>query len=251
LNLAVNTFNETSTSFYHKSIGGYHAAKLRRYQELIDHRIMGEINTIYTAFQSPKSLDSLLLAFGQTPTLNMLNTKYLIYNPEQPPLVNPYADGNAWFVDEVKFVSTANREIEALDQIDPLKTAVIDEKFAAKVLQNISKNDSVSSIKLLEYKPDILKYESNTPAGKIAVFSEIYYDHGWKVFVDGEQTDYYRANWTLRAMNVPAGKHIIEFRFEPDTFNRLHIVGVISSLIVLIGVIAALVYSGYRLTRRA
>jgi hypothetical protein len=251
LNIAVNTFNETNTSFFHKSIGGYHAAKLRRYQELIDHRIVGEMNTIISALQSPKNLDSLQLVFLQIPTLNMLNAKYIIYNSEQPPLVNPYANGNVWFVDEVKFVSNANQEIEALNQIYPLKTAVIDEKFADRVLKNISQNDSVSFIKLVEYKPNTLKYESSSPTEKIAVFSEIYYDHGWKVFVDGKQMDYYRANWTLRAMNVPAGKHTIEFKFEPDTFDRLHIAGVISSLIVLIGVIAVLIYSGYRFIRRA
>jgi hypothetical protein len=250
LNLAVNTFNETSTSFFHKSIGGYHAAKLRRYQELLDHRVMGEINTVYTVFQAAKNIDSLSLVFRQTPTLNMLNAKYLIYNPEQPPLVNPYADGNAWFVDEVKFVSNANQEIEALNQIDPLKTAVVDEKFAGQVLKNIPQKDSVSSIKLLEYKPNILKYESNSPTEKIAVFSEIYYDHGWKVFVDGKQTDYYRADWTLRAMNVPAGKHTIEFQFEPDTYNRLNMVGSVSSLIVLLGFIGVLIYSCYRTIRR-
>jgi hypothetical protein len=250
LNLSTrNPFNETSTSFFHKSIGGYHAAKLRRYQELLDHRVMGEINAISTAFQSPKSLDSLLLVFKQTPTLNMLNTKYIIYNPGQAPLVNPYADGNVWFVDEVKFVSNANQEIEALNQIDPLKTVVIDEKFAGKVLKNVSQNDSVSSIELLEYKPNILKYESNASTEKIAVFSEIYYDHGWKVFVDGKQMDYYRADWTLRAMNVPAGKHTIEFRFEPDTYNRLIMIGSISSLIVLLGFIGVIAYSGYRLIR--
>ncbi|GHT55719.1 membrane protein [Bacteroidia bacterium] len=251
LNLTEDPFQGTNTSYFHKSIGGYHAAKLRRYQELINHRIMGEINTIYATFQAAKSVDSLHLIFLKTPTLNMLNTKYLIYQPEQPPLVNPYADGNAWFVDEVKFAANANQEIDALNTINPLKTAVIDEKFAGQVLKNIPPNDSISSIKLLEYKPNILKYESNTPTEKIAVFSEIYYDHGWKVFVDGKQTDYYRADWTLRAMNVPAGNHTIEFRFEPDTYFRLNMIGSISSLIVLLGFIGVLIYSGYRLIRRA
>jgi hypothetical protein len=250
LNLAEDTFNGTNTSHFHKSIGGYHAAKLRRYQELIEHRIKGEINTIVTTFQSAPTLDSLQLIFLKTPTLNMLNAKYIIYHPEQPPLVNPYADGNAWFVDEVKFVANANQEMEALHTINPLKTAVIDEKFAGRALKNVPPNDSVSTIKLLEYKPNILTYESYSPAEKIAVFSEIYYDHGWKVFVDGKQTDYYRADWTLRAMNVPAGKHTIEFRFEPDTYNRLIMIGSIASLIVLLGFIGVLVYSGYRVIRR-
>jgi hypothetical protein len=250
LNLAEDTFNGTNTSYFHKSIGGYHAAKLRRYQELIERRIREEINTIIATSQSAKTIDSLQLVFLETPTLNMLNAKYIIYSPEQPPLVNPYANGNVWFVDEIKFVANANQEIEALNTINPLKTAVIDEKFAGQALKSVPQNDSVSTINLLEYKPNILTYESNTPTEKVAIFSEIYYDHGWKVFVDGKQTDYYRADWTLRAMNVPAGKHTIEFRFEPDTYNRLNRIGSISSLLVLLGIIGALAYSGYRLIRR-
>ena len=251
LNLTTNTFSETNTSFFHKSIGGYHAAKLRRYQELVEHRIIGEMNTIISSFQSAESSDSLQQVFLQTPTLNMLNTKYIIYNSGYPPLLNPYANGNAWFVDEVKFVPNANEEIEALNQINPLKTAVIDERFAGQVLQNVSQNDSASFIQLLEYRPNQLKYESNSPVEKIAVFSEIYYNDDWKVFVDGKQTDHYRADWTLRAMNVPAGKHTIEFRFEPDMYNLLNRIGSIASLIVLLGFIGVLVYSGYRSIRPA
>jgi len=252
LNLTTNTFNETNTSFFHKSIGGYHAAKLRRYQELVDHRITGEMNTIITAFKAAKSLDSIQQVFLQTPSLNMLNAKYIIYNTGQPPLLNPYADGNAWFVDGVKFVPNADQEIAELNQIDPKKTAVIDERFADQVMKNVSQNgDSASFIKLLEYKPNILKYESNAPVEKVAVFSEIYYNDDWKVFVDGKQTSHYRADWTLRAMNVPAGKHSIEFRFEPDMFNLLSRIGSIASLLVLLGFIGALVYGIYRTIRRA
>ena len=251
LNLTTSTFQETTTSYFHKSIGGYHAAKLRRYQELVDHRVMGEMNTIISALQSAKSLDSLPLVFLQTPTLNMLNAKYIIYNPSQPPLLNTHADGNAWFVDEVKFVPNADQEIAALNQIDPSKTAVIDERFAGQVLKNVSQSgDSDSFIKLVRYRPNILNYESNSPVERVAVFSEIFYPHDWKVFVDGKQTDHYRADWTLRAMNVPAGKHDIEFRFEPDMYNLLNRIGSIASLIVLLGFIGVLIYSGYRLTRQ-
>ena len=257
LNLSVSDpFSETGTSYFHKSIGGYSPAKLRRYQELLDHRVMGELNTIYTAFQSAKSIDSLQLVFRQTPTLNMLNAKYLIYNSGQPPLVNPYADGNAWFVDEVKFVPNADQEIAALNEINPSKTAVIDERFAGQVLKNVSQSDdSASYIKLVRYRPNILNYESNTPVERIAVLSEIYYNKDWKVFVDGKQTDHYRADWTLRAMNVPAGKHAIEFRFEPDMFNLLNRIGSIASLLVLAGFVFALAYWWYglnhKVTRRA
>jgi hypothetical protein len=246
LNLAPDTFNETQTSYFHKSIGGYHAAKLGRYQELIDHRIVPEMNIIRSAFQTTTNWEDLLAVFKETPTLNMLNAKYIIYHPEQSPLVNAYANGNAWFVDQVEFVPDADREIEALNRINPQTTAVIDEKFAASVTKPTGGNKEENFIQLIDYKPNILKYEFNSSGEQIVVFSEIYYNHGWKAFVDGEPTDHFRANWILRAMNVPAGKHTLEFRFEPDTYNLLTSIGSISSLILLCGLIGAIVYSIFR-----
>jgi len=252
LNLTTSPFQETNTSYFHKSIGGYHAAKLRRYQELVDHRVIDEMNAIITSLRSVRSLDSLQLVFQETPipTLDMLNTKYIIFDTGHPPLINTHANGNAWFVSEVKFVPDADQEIAALNQINPLKTAVIDERFAGMVSKNISQSeDSASFIKLVRYRPNILNYESNSPVERVAVFSEIYYPHDWKVFVDGKQTDHYRADWTLRAMNVPAGKHSIEFRFEPDMYNLLNRIGSIASLLVFLGFIGVVVYSGYKSER--
>jgi hypothetical protein len=259
LNLSTNTFNESTTSFFHKSIGGYHPAKLRRYQELIDHRISGEISllrsTVNSAFQRGISPDSLQNAlqdiFLQTPTLNMLNAKYVILHQELPPLINPFADGNAWFVEAAQFVPDADHEIEALNNSDPLKTAVIDEKFADSVSKSmLQPSEDEEYIMLTEYKPNILKYESNTFSEKIAVFSEIYYPHGWKVFIDGQPSDYYRADWTLRAMNVPVGKHSIEFRFEPDTYFALVKAGSITSLVFLFGFISAIIYFIIKRTKK-
>ncbi|MCL1937780.1 MAG: hypothetical protein FWF52_05240 [Candidatus Azobacteroides sp.] len=243
LNLTQSTFSEAHTSYFHKSIGGYHGAKLRRYQELIDHRLMNEIKTIVSAFQEATSLEDLRDVFRQTPTLDMLNAKYIIYHADQPPLINMYADGNAWFVDSVLFVANANSEIEALNRINPLITAAIDEKFAAQVMQPTEKPAESDSIQLIDYKPNILEYKSNSSSPQIAVFSEVYYPHGWKAFIDGKPADHYRVNWILRAMNVPAGNHSIEFRFEPDTYNLLNKIGSIASLVMLLGFIGALVYS--------
>jgi hypothetical protein len=240
LNLATNTFNESSTSYFHKSIGGYHAAKLRRYQELIDHRITQEIGTIIASFNSATTLDSLQQIFQNTPTLNMLNAKYIIYSPERPPLINPFAFGNAWFVENVLTVPDADSEIAALNEINPQTTAVVDKKFSDLITETTQTLDS-GYIKLTEYKPNILKYESDAASNKIAVFSEIYYPHGWKAFIDGKPADYFRADWTLRAMNIPAGKHEIEFRFEPDDYNTFVKIGSVSSLIVLLGIIAVIV----------
>jgi hypothetical protein len=243
LNLSTNTFNESGTSYFHKSIGGYHAAKLRRYQELIDHRISNEINTVIAAFNSAGSLDSLQQIFLQTPTLNMLNAKYIIYSPDRQPLINPYANGNAWFVEKVMTVPDADSEIAALNTINPVEIAVIDKKFEEKLTKTSLQNDSAAYIELIEYRPDRLKYESDAASEQVAVFSEIYYNHGWKAFIDGQPADYYRADWTLRAMNIPAGRHEIEFRFEPDTYRALVLTGSISSLIVLAVFIGMVVYS--------
>jgi hypothetical protein len=249
LNLSVSTFNESGTANFHKSIGGYHAAKLRRYQELVDHRVLMEMNVIHSVLKTAKTMEDLQDICRQTPTLNMLNTKYIIYHPDQAPLINKYADGNAWFVHDVQLVKNADREIEALNQINPLTTAVVDEKFAESVPKSALTPDSTASIQLTEYKPDRLKYESNTASEQIAIFSEIYYKSGWKAFIDGKPTDHYRADWVLRAMNVPAGKHTIEFRFEPDTYYSLVKMGSIASLIMLLGFICAAAYEIFKRTK--
>ena len=240
LNLSTNTFNETATSYFHKSIGGYHAAKLRRYQELIDSRIRVEIQLIAQGFQTATSLEDINQVFQTTPTLNMLNAKYIVYSAEQPPLLNPERAGNAWFIQNIQWVNDANQELEALNTIDPRTMAVVDKRFADVVSKNTLVPDSMASIELLEYRPNYLKYESNTSSGQIAVFSEIYYKNGWKVFIDGEPADHFRANWVLRAMNVPAGKHSIEFKFEPDTYFLLASVGSITSLVLIFGFLGVL-----------
>jgi hypothetical protein len=246
LNLSTNTFNETATSYFHKSIGGYHAAKLRRYQELIDHRISKEMQTIVQSFQGATTLEDIYPVFLNTPTINMLNGKYIIYSPTQAPIINPNAGGNAWFIQEVVFAENANQELDALNTIDPRKTAVVDTKFAEQVKKQSFVPDSTASIELLEYQPAYLKYSSKTHSEQLAVFSEIYFKNDWKASIDGKQVDHFRADWVLRAMNVPAGDHTIEFRFEPDMYNTLSDFGSIASLLLIIGFIGILVYSGIK-----
>lgn len=238
-------FQETTTSYFHKSIGGYHAAKLRRYQELIDHRLIGELNTFIGTLQKAKTVEELYEALVACPSLNMLNTRYIIYNPEQPPIRNPFAFGNAWFVSEVMMVENADAEIAALNDINPLKTAVVDKRFVADLDGFTPSTDSTASITLTAYRPNRLTYSTSTNSDQLAVFSEIYYQPGWRVTVDGQPATHFRADWTLRAMIVPAGKHEIVFEFYPTAYVVAANVGAYSSFFILLLFIAAVGYSAW------
>ena len=218
LNLASNTFNENNTAYWHKSIGGYHAAKLRRYQEMIEEHISGEMKGLYQVVADAGG-DMEKLDASEFPVLNMLNTKYFIFplqGGQTVPLENPHTLGNAWFVDEVKYVGNANEEIEAIHGLEPSQVAVVDKKFES-VVKSVP-SDSTATIELVAYEPNYLKYEVNSEKGGTVVFSEIYYP-GWQSTVDGEEVPHGRADYILRAMNVPAGKHVVEFRFDPKSLH--------------------------------
>lgn len=239
-------FQDTSTSYFHHSIGGYHAAKLGRYQELIDHRLQKEINSIIGTFQNVKSAADFLPVFASCPSLNMLNTRYIIYNPQQPPLVNPYADGNAWFVQDIETVANADAEIAALEQIDPKRTAVVDERFAAQLEGFTPQPDSTATITLSSYRPNKLVYASQAQTDQVAVFSEIYYQPGWEATIDGKPADHFRADWILRAMRIPAGEHEIIFEFKPEGYIIAANVEAYSSFLILLLLIVAVGYSIYK-----
>ena len=218
LNLASNTFNENNTAYWHKSVGGYHAAKLRRYQEMIEEHISDEMQGLYRGVaEAGGEMEKLNPA--EFPVLNMLNTKYFIFplqGGETAPLLNPFALGNAWFVDEVKYVANANEEIEAIHGLNPLQTAVVDKKFESAV-KSLS-SDSTATIELMAYEPNRLTYEVNSEKGGTVVFSEVYYP-GWQSTIDGQEVPHGRANYIFRAMNVPAGKHVVEFKFDPKSLH--------------------------------
>jgi hypothetical protein len=220
LNMTTGNFTlDASTSYFHKSLGGYHAAKLRRYQDLIDHRINKEQERLISTLKAGVP-DSVLIStmYGLT-TMNMLNTKYYIYNPEARPLRNPAALGNAWFVKNVTLVNNPDEEIKALDNFSPANTAVVDKKFESELSSFKGEKDYQSTIKLTSYKPNYMVYEAkNLKANQLAVFSEIYYNKGWDAYIDGIKTPYLRANYVLRAMVIPAGDHKIEFKFEPRSY---------------------------------
>ena len=248
LNLASNTFNENNTAYWHKSVGGYHAAKLRRYQEMIEEHISDEMNGLFKAVvDAGGEMEKLNPA--EFPVLNMLNTRYFIFplqGGKTAPLYNPFALGNAWFVDEVQYVNNANEEIEAIHGMNPLQTAVVDKKFESSV-RSIG-SDSLATIELVAYQPNYLKYEVNSEKGGTVVFSEIYYP-GWQSSLDGEEVAHGRANYILRAMNVPAGKHVVEFKFDPKSLHTTETIAFIAlGLLLVLAVVT--IYWSFRSKRR-
>ncbi len=237
LNMAVSPFNDATTSYYHKSIGGYHGAKLRRYQELIELGITPEMQNFQEVMkqQNVMLLDSLMRT--GMPVMNMLNTRYFIINPDGAPLRNTHTNGNAWFVSEARQVKNADEEILGLKTIDTKKTALIDTSRWKEQLGNYSAGSAEGNIRMVSYAPDHLVYESSSPAEQLAVFSEIYYPYGWTATIDGQETEHFRANFVLRCMKIPAGNHKIEFTFKPESFEKGEKISLVGSiLLVVVGV---------------
>jgi hypothetical protein len=239
-------WQNTDVSYFHHSVGGYHAVKLRRYQELIENRLSKELQQIITAFQNAQSFDNLYPALAESPTLNMLNTRYIIYNAEQPPLRNPFAFGNCWFVEEIEIADNADAEIAALENIHPQKTAVVDKRFALELEGFTPRRDSTASITLDNYRPNRLTYTSRASVEQLAVFSEVYYQPGWKVKIDGQEASHFRADWILRAMRIPAGEHTIVFEFLPDRYIAAAYVSSFSSLLILLLLLGVAGFSIYK-----
>ncbi len=243
LNFATSTFDDNNTSYWHKSVGGYHPAKLRRYQEMIEHHISPEMQAAYKAIATAGGeMDS--VDANKFRVLNMLNTKYFIFPAGQQrqtvPILNPHAYGNAWFVNKVQYVNNANEEIDALDSIIPTETAVVDARFK-DVLKGATESykDSLSSIRLTSYTPNRLTYETNNVQDGIAVFSEIYYPDGWHVTIDGQPAELARADYILRTMYVPAGQHTIEMRFDPTSLHVTEGIAYGALALLVIGIIVA------------
>ena len=241
LNLASNTFNENETSYYHKSIGGYSAAKLRRYQEMIDAHIAQEKNKVWNAVAEAGGDMTLVKGDSLFPVLNMLNTKYFIM-PLQAgqtvPVQNPYAYGNAWFVDKVNYMANANEEIDAVGKYNLRHQAVADAKFREQLGESVPQDDT-SIAKLTQYKPNNLVYEVNSSKGGVVVFSEIYYP-GWTATIDGQPAELGRVNYILRALRVQAGKHTVVLDFHPASLRKTETVAYVGYgilvLLIIIGV---------------
>ena len=238
LNLTVNTFNDAATSYYHKSIGGYHGAKLKKYAELIDFHIDNEIKSFYKDANKSFASDSAMkVLFGNLQILNMLNAKYFILpggeNNAEIPLKNPMVNGNAWLVEKIVSVENANEEIISLGKINTKKEAVSQENFIKSLglkLNYSAKGD----IKLISYQPNNLVYQSETFSEEFAVFSEIYYPKGWNAYIDGQLKEHASVNYVLRGLAIPAGKHKIEFKFEPVTYTNGNNIATIGSILLII-----------------
>ena len=248
LNMTTNTFNENNTSYYHKSIGGYHAAKLRRYQELIDHYIapeMQNMNKVLAPGNLSQRSDNMIQVTDKAnamPALNMLNMKYLIVGQqgqEPVPVENKSAMGNAWFVNKVDFVDNANVEIDKIGKIDLHHEAVADKKFQS-ALGNSATNDSTAKATLTDYAPNNLKYDVSSKNGGVIVFSEIYYPE-WTATVDGQPAEVGRVNYVLRAINVKPGNHKVVLDFHPKSITTTETVSYIASALLILAIILLIV----------
>lgn len=238
LDASVDIFNDASPAYFHKNIGGYHAAKLRRYQEVIDVHLAKEISQ---TLSGASTIGDIIANLKEANVLNMLNMRYLIYNANAQPIKNPYANGAVWLVDDYTMVNNADEEMLALGKTDLKHTLVVDKSSVAQ-LPDI-KPDSTARIHLKSYEPNKLVYQSTAATEQIAVFSEIFYDKGWNVFVDGKKSEYFRADYLLRAMIIPAGNHEIIFRFEPKSFSIGNNIAIASSaLFIILLVISSLIY---------
>ena len=234
-----NPFADARTSYFHKSLGGYHGAKMGRYNELTKYGITPEMQTLAGSSNQPASIDSVM---GTLNVINMLNTKYLIIDTKQPPLPNSHALGNAWLVKEVKVVENADMEITSLKNFDPKSTAIVNKDFVEE-LDGFNAGSGEGEIKLTEYKPNYLKYEAQINGGdQLAVFSEIYYPKGWVSLIDGKEAEHVQANFVLRAMVIPAGRHQIEFKFEPQSYFMGNKVSMASSILLLLAMAGYLFY---------
>ena len=246
LNLASNTFNENETSYYHKSIGGYHAAKLRRYQEMIEQYISPEMQRLMNAVAEAGGDMTQVKGDSICPVINMLNTRYFVFplqGGQTVPIQNPYALGNAWFVDKISYAKNANEEILEVGQIDLRHEAVADEKFQAQLGDAVTQ-DTTSTVDIKSYEPNQLTYEVNSGKGGVVVFSEVYYP-GWTATIDGEPAELGRVNYILRALNVKPGKHEVVLSFFPKSVDTTETIAY-TAYAILILVLAGAAFMAYR-----
>ena len=235
LNLASNTFNENETSYYHKSVGGYHAAKLRRYQEMIEAYINPEMQSLFKSVSEAAGDMTQVNGDSICPVLNMLNTRYFIFplqGGQTVPIQNPYAFGNAWFVDQLDYVDNANGEIAVVGKIDLRHQAVADAKFKEQLGEAIPQ-DTVSLVSITSYEPNRLTYDVSSDKGGVLVFSEIYYP-GWEATVDGHPVELGRVDYILRALNIQPGKHQVELSFFPKSVNMTETIAYIAYVLLLL-----------------
>lgn len=233
MSLYRNPFNEVGTSYHHHSVGGYHGAKLRRYQDVIDAYLGREWSTLTGALKTAKSIEDITTPLANMPALNMLNTRYLIFNPDAAPLTNNYAMGAAWFVADTHIAGNADEALKLIGQVDLSQVAVVEQQFANSVA-SLDTDSVAGSVELDFYAPNRLRYKSISTQTQLAVFSEIYYPAGWSARIDGESAEILRVNYLLRGLVIPAGHHDIEFSFEPQSFRYGQVISTIGSVIIVL-----------------
>jgi hypothetical protein len=238
-NLAKDLDKDAATSYFHNSLGGYHGAKLKRYQELVNFHLGRSVDIYKRMLQSQPSDTTLKVVMARQGVVNMLNARYIIYNYDAPPLQNPYALGHAWFVGSYRFVANPDSEIIELANINPGAVAIVDQRYKSMLPASL-KYDSAGSIKLVSYKANHLVYQSKAASDQLAVFSEIYYPSGWNAYVDGKLVPHFGVDYVLRAMMVPAGEHKVEFKFEPSYYYNSEKIAMASSLILIFACIGVL-----------
>jgi uncharacterized membrane protein YfhO len=242
LNLSTSPFNDAITSYFHKSIGGYSGVKLARYQDLIDKCLYPEIQLLVKDLQTNGQINPKTI-----PVLNMLNTRYLKAGEnENTVFKNEFAFGNAWFVNDYKLVDNTDQEIKALDSFDLRTTAIIDKKFSTAVNGLKIQPDSNATIKLTEYKPNKLTFKYKAASDQVAVFSDIYYEKGWKATLDGKPIDIFRSDYILRSLRLPAGEHQVVFEFRPASYYTGEKISLASSLTLILLSLGGIVYAVYR-----
>lgn len=233
LNLTKDVFNDASTSYFHKSIGGYHGAKLRRYQDLISNYLSPEITRFPSIFKNIASEDDLLLGMRQQSVLNMLNTKYIIIDPGSQPLQNPAAFGNAWTVDQIRWATDADDEFGAIAETDLRHTAIINKEFE-NTLGNFIPTSDEGTITLTDYKPNHLTYTFQSGQDQLVVFSEIWTKEGWKLTIDGQERPLMRANYLLRCAMIPAGNHEVVMHYESKVWKPGQAIALVTSSLILL-----------------
>ena len=239
--------NTERDTYNHKSIGGYHAAKLRRYQEMIEYYIAPEMRQMMSAIADAQGDMTRVAGDSIYPVLNMLNTKYVILplqGGQTVPVQNPYAYGNAWFVDNIRYVANANEEIDAVGKINLLHEAVADKKFE-EALGKSAANNNNAVVSLKKYEPNELTYEVQSEKGGIVVFSEVYYP-GWTATVDGQDVPVGRVNYILRAINVKPGKHNVVLTFKPVSVKRTETAAYVAYTLLIIAIILGVVFEARR-----
>ena len=242
LDVTVDIFNDAKPAYFHKDIGGYSAVKLSRYQELIEYHLSTDISKLMQGLRNMKTEQESDSILNNIQILNMLNMKYLIYDHNNRPLVNPYANGNVWLVSSCRVVQNADEEMQMLGLIDTKTELVVDKRYT-DMLTDIQNRDQNASIRLINYAPNRLEYQFSSQTNQIAVFSEIFYDRGWNAYINGKKVPYFRANYLLRAMSLEKGSYDIEFRFEPKSFSTGNIIANISSGLFVLLVVLFLIYA--------